>query len=329
MTDDDFDFNELDLAFTGRVPDAVQRVQQALAPLGVVGLIEGPQYLSHSTAVSVVLRGVDGATVVVADALGQLKSLPLRDAITDRLIAGIRPEVAFLNDECVYGTPRPGYDQEEPVQSWAVLAGPGLRAEHLVIASVKDRSARWRYWEENGCGFARYEGERRYHAFNFPADAGTVIALVPAYQDLTATIFARGQRLDMDFSESNVPITTFAEGSPAAEHLETLCAVWSGFTREAFEELGAMTGNARAAAELERTLNNGTGIQGLLELLRNLGIGRSALDYARNGTFPESARTIEPRGTLDRVRIVRAELERRTGTKPSFFGALRQLRSAR
>ena len=329
MTDEDFDYHDLDLAFTGRVPDAVQRVQQALAPLGVVGLIEGPNYLSHSTSVSAVLIGVEGETVVVADAQGQLNSLPLRDVITERLLAGLGPEAAFLVDECVYGSPRPGGDQEEPPQSWAVFAGPGLRAEHLVIASARDRGARWRYWEESGCGFARYEGERRYHRFGFPADAGTVIELIPAYQDLTATVFARGQRLDLDFSEGMVPVTTFAEGSPAAKHLEALCAIWSGFTPEAFAQLGEMTDNRRAAAELERTLQNGAVLQGLVELLRNLGIGRSALGYAESGSFPESARTIEPRGTLDRVRLVRAEVERRTGTKPSFFSALRQLKAAR
>lgn len=325
VTDDDFDFNELDLAFTGRVSDAAQRVQRVLAPLGVVGIVESPNRLENSTAVSIILMGTDGESVMVADEFGRLKSLPLREVISDRVVADLGSEVVFLNDECVYGTPRPGYDQEEPLQTWAVFAGTGLRAEHLVIASAKDRSARWRYWEEGGCGFARYEGERRYHQFSFPEDAGSIIQLIPNDQDLTATIFARGERLDMDFSEGMVPVATFAEGSPAAEYLAGAWAIWSGFTRETFEELGAMTGNARAAAELERTLKNGEVVQGLAELVRNLGVGRSALDYARNGTFPDAARGFEPRGTLGRVRMIRAEMERRTGTKPSFFAALRLL----
>lgn len=329
MTDDDFDYNELDMAFTGRMPDAAQRVQQVLAPLGVVGIIESPNRLEHSTAVSVILVGTDGESLTVADESCRLKSLPLRAVISDRVIADLAAEVVFLNDECVYGTPRPGYDQEEPPQRWAIFAGPLLRAEHVVIASAKDRSATWHYWEENGCGFARYEGESRYQPFSFPDDAGTVIQLIPNDQDLTATIFARGRRLDMDFSEAMVPVTTFADGSPAAEHLAKAWAIWSGFTQEAFDELAVITGHARAAAELERTLKNGEMLQGLAELLRNLGIGRSALAYARNGNHPEEVRGFEPRGTLDRVRLVRAQVERRTGTKPSFFAALRQLRAAR
>lgn len=225
--------------------------------------------------------------------------------------------------------PTPGEHEDVPLQSWAIFAGLGLRAEHLVIATVKDRGAKWRFWEENGCGVARYDGEDRFHQFNFPADSGTVIELIPSDQELSATIFAKGQRLDMDFSEGLVPITLFAEGSPAAERLEELLTTWSGFNTESFEQLSVMTGNARAVAELQRSQLNGAGLQGLLELLRNLDIGSSAVDYARNGNFPDSARSIESRGTLDRVRLVRTEAELCTGTKPSFFGTLRQLRTAR
>lgn len=329
MTDDDIDYSELDLAFAGRVPDAAQRVQRVLAPLGIMGIIEGPQYLGHGTAVSVILLGTEGESVLVADEEGRLKSLPLPEVVSDSVIAELGSEVAFLNDVCVYGTPRQGYDQEEPLQGWAVFAGPALGAEHVVIASAKDPGATWRYWDEGGCGFARYEGERRYHRFGFPPEAGTVIQLIPNDRDLTATVFARGERLDMDFREGLAPITPCAAGSPAAEHLAGVWAIWTGFTQESFEQLGAITGNARAAAELERTLKNGEVLQGLAELLRNLGVGRGALDYARQGNHPEGARSLAPRGTLDRVRLVRAEVELRTGTKPSFFGTLRQLRTAR
>lgn len=329
MTENDLDFSELDLTFTGRVVDAAQRVQRALAPLGIIGLIEGQEYLQNSTTVSAILVGVEGKSVLIADAMGQTKSLPLSEVVNERLFAGLEPQVAYLDYECVYGTPSPGDDEEKPLQSWAIFAGHGLRAEHLVIASFKDRGAKWRFWEENDCAFARYDGEDRFQQFNFPPDSGTVIELIPSDQELSATVFAKEQRLDMDFSAGLVPITRFAEGSPAAERLEGLLNTWSGFNAESFEQLVEMTGNARAIAELQRSQRNGEGIQGLLELLKNLGISSSAVDYARNGTFPAAARIIEPRGTLEKVRLVRAEVERRTGTKPSFFGVLKQFKDAR
>lgn len=329
MTEDDLDFSELDLSFAGRVPDITERIQRALAPLGVVGIIESPQYLKHSTAVSVILTGVEGKSVDVSDEAGVLKSLPVKAVVNEQLLAEIAPEIAFLDNDCIYGTPRPEWDQQEELQSWTIISGPSLRADHVVIASVKDRSARWKYWEENGCGFARYEGENRFHQLNFPHDSGTVIELIASEQDLSATIYAKGQRLDMDFSAGLVPITRFSEGSPADELVGTILAAWSGFTAETFEQLVEMTGNRRASAELQRSQRNGTGFQSLLELLRNLGIGPSALDYALNGNFPDKARSIEPRGMLDRVRLVRAEIELRTGTKPSFFGALKQFKAAR
>lgn len=219
--------------------------------------------------------------------------------------------------------------KNHPLQSWAIFAGQKLRAEHLVIASVTDRSARWKYWEENGCGFAHYAGEERFHSFSFPHDSGTVIELVPSDQELSATIFATGQRVDMDFSAGLVPITGFAEGSPAAKRLEEIMSTWNGFNPESFAQLVEMTGNRRAIAELERAQRNGAGLQGLLDLLGNLGIGSNVVDYARDGNVPDSARSLEPRGTLERVRLVRAEVEARTGSKPSFFGALKQLKDAR
>ncbi len=89
-----------------------------------------------------------------------------------------------------------------------------------------------------------------------------------------------------------VPVTAIAEWSPAAKQLEAVWVTWSGFTREAFEQLGAMTGNRRAAAELERTLHSRAGLQRLIELLRNLGSGRSAPDYGRSGSFLDATRTI-------------------------------------
>lgn len=329
MTDFDLDFSELDLSFAGRVPDISERIQWALAPLGVVGIIESPQFLKHSTAVSVILTGVEGKSVDVGDEAGVLKSLPVKAVVNEQLFAEIAPEIAFLDYDCVYGTPRPEWDQQEELQSWTIISGLGLRADHLVIASVKDRSARWKYWEENGCGFARYEGENRFHQLNFLHDSGTVIELIPSEQELSATIFAKGQRVDMDFSAGLVPITRFAVGSPADERIGTILATWSGFTSDTLEQLVEMTGNRRAAAELQRSQRNGAGLQGLLELLRNLGIGASTLDYALNGNFPDNARSIEPRGMLDRVRLVREENELRTGTKPSFFGALKQFKAAR
>ena len=328
VTDEDFDFSELALAFTGRVPDAGERVRQALAPLRILGLVEAPQYMDRTTVVSVILSGFEGDTVEIVDAHGNVETRPLRQVVDGGLVAGLRPEVAFLNDECVYGTPVPGGDRQEPAPSWAVFAGPGLRAEHLVIASAKDKSARWRYWEEGGCGLAHYSGERRYHLFAFPAEAGTVLELLPDGQDLDATLFAERRRLDMVFSEGAAPITGFPEGSAAALRLAALCAEWSGFTRETFDELAELTGNPRAAAALERTLRHGTARQALGELLGNVGIGRGALDYALQGNVPDTARSIEPRGTLERVKVVRAEVAARTGTRPSFFAALKRLRTA-
>ena len=71
------DFSELDLSSAGPVVDAAQRVQRALAPLGVVGLVESREYLQNSTTVSALLVGVAGKSVLTADSTGQIKSLPL------------------------------------------------------------------------------------------------------------------------------------------------------------------------------------------------------------------------------------------------------------
>lgn len=329
MSQNDSDFSELDLSFAGRVEDAAQRVQRALAEFGVVGLVEGQEYLQNSTTVSSILVGVEGKSVLSADLMGELKSLPLSEVVNERLFAALGPQSAYLDYECVYGTRSSVEDEEKPLQAWAIFAGQGLRAERLIMASVKDRGAKWRFWEENGCGLARYDGEERFHQFNFPPDSGTVIELIPSEKELSATIFAKGQRHDMDFSAGLVPITNFAAGSPAAERLEELLDTWTGFNPESFEQLVEMTGNARAVAELQRSQQNGAGIQGLLELLGNLGIGSNVVDYALNGNVPDSARSLEPRGTLDQVRLVRAEVQLRTGTKPSFFGVLKRLKDAR
>lgn len=119
---------------------------------------------------------------------------------------------------------------------------------------------------------------------------------------------------DLGFSTGLVPITSFAQGTPATERLE---------------ELLKMTGDTRAVAELQSSQRNGVGNGGLLELLKSLVIGSHVVDYARAGNVPDCARSLEPRGTLDKVRLVCAEVHQRTGTKPSFFGVLKQLNNAR
>lgn len=333
---DGSEYNILVPGFAGRVPDAAQRVKEALAPLGVVGFIERPNCYDSGTALGVFLAGVRGESLLVADGRGQLSSMPLHEVITDRVLEGFGPEAVFLNNECVYGTPRPEEEHEEPllVQGRSVCAGTGLRAEHLIVASVKDDSARWRFWEEGETGFARYEGGLPYPDFGFPPGAGTVIELIPVDGEVGVSISAGGRQMQLDFDFGTIPVTTFAPGTPAAELLETVRMTSAGLTPDVIDQLGEMTGNKRAAVDLERSSRESATLEGsslrpLSDLLRNLGLGYNVLDYAQEGRYPDTARVIEPKGTMERVRVVRAEVKRRTGSQPSFFAALRQLSSGR
>lgn len=325
MIHTDFTFNELAMSFTGRVPDAADRVALALAPLGLMGIVESPHFLPRSTAVHVLLAGTEDDTVLAGDAAGHVAELGLREAASEQLVASLRPEAVFLNDECVYGNPQQDGFEVAP-QSWLVFAGTSLRPEHLVVAMSKDKGARWSFWQSEGCGFARYDGERRYHRFAFPEEAGVVVALIPKDRDMDASVFARGQRVDFEFSDETQPVVRFPEGSEAAEQLRIVWDDWFDLEPETFETLAQSTGNPRAAAELQRGLDLEAGLLILGQMLRNLGISRKAIDYATSGNVPQSAQLFEPRGTLDRVRIIRDEISGRTGTRPSFFKSLVSLR---
>ncbi|GAA1408155.1 hypothetical protein AUR04nite_27660 [Glutamicibacter uratoxydans] len=328
MSASDFEYNELSLAFTGRVPDAAQRVQQVFAPLGLVGIVEGPNYQSNSTSVQLILAGPEEGAVFVADAQGTVSSRPFDQAVDAQMLSAINPAVAFFNEECLLGLPLPQADTDYSYQDWAVFAGASLRPEHMVIAAAKDKGARWKFWEADGCGFIRYEGERRYHRFSFPQDAGIIVGLIPEFGDINAAVFSRGQRQDFEFSDTMAPLVSFPAGSPAAQRLQTLWNDWFDLVDETFADFGEATGNPRAAAELQRALQTDVGIPQLRELLRNLGISRTVLDYAVSPDAPQGAREFQPKGTLDKVRIIREEIAQRTGVKLSFSAGLRLLKSA-
>ncbi len=329
MIHTEFDFNELSVAYTGRVLDAAQRVRNVLAPLGLVGIIEGPNFLRDTTSVQVLLAGMEDVSILTGGEHGAVRTVALREAISQRLVASLAASAVFLNDECVSGVPRPGGDDEEPVQSWVVFAGAGLRAEHMVIAAAKDKSARWHYWEADGCGFVRYAGEQRYHRFRFPEESGVVVALIPEFQDIDVAVFARRQRHDFEFSDNIFPLVSLDEGTQAARQQALVWNDWFDLSQETFDQLAESTGVPRAAVELKRGLQKGTGISVLSNLLRNLNISRLALDYALSGDTPQSAQIFSPRGTLDKVRLIRTETARRTGCKPSFLTGLKMLTSVR
>lgn len=325
MIHTDIVYNELAFSFSGRVPEAAQRVQAALTALGVQGILEGLTYLRSSTAVHVLVAGREGRSVLTGDPLGQVSEREFDELFNDRLWASLRPAAVFLNDECVYGTPQQ-YDAEVPPQSWLVIAGTSLRPEHLVVAMAKDKGARWSFWQSEGCGFARYDGDDRYHSFAFPQEAGVVVALIPRDRHIDVSVFARGQRVELEFSEETQPVTRFPEGSAAAEQLGIVWNDWFELGPETFETLAQSTGNPRAAAELRLGLDLEAGLPLLEQMLRNLGISRRAMEYTQSGNAPATAQAFEPRGTLDRIRIIRDEIERRTGSRPSFFESLRMLR---
>ncbi len=328
VTDNDFEYNEFTVAFMGRVPDAAQRVREVLAPTGLIGIVEGPHYQQRSTSAQLILAGPEEGTVFVADEQGAVAPRTIAEVIDAQIIAGLRPTVAFMNEECVFGAPLPAGQTEENFQTWAVFAGTGLRPEHMVIATAKDKGATFNYWEADGCGFVRYTGERRYHRFSFPPEAGVVTGLIPAFEDFSLVVFAQGLRLEFEFSDRMVLLESFPTGSEAARWQQVLWDDWFDLTEETFTQLGQATGNPRAAAELQRRLHTDSGIDGLRELLRHLGISRTVMDYAVSGQAPQGARIFEPKGTLDRVRIIRSEIAQRTGQKPSFGAGLRLLNSA-
>jgi len=324
----DFEYSEFALAFVGRVPEAADRVKQALAPLGLIALVEGPQFLSNATTVHVLIAGPDEGSAFAVDITGQVGTIALSQVLDERIIAQLSPAAAFVNDVCIYGAPLPPADTDDTYQTWAIFAGPGLKAEHMVAAASKDKGASWSFWEASGCGFARYTGDRRYYRFSFPDEAGTVIGLIPEFQDIHVVVFARGQRKDFEFSRGLVRLADFPAGSEAAAQLQLLWNDWFDLVDQTFTQLAEATLNPRAAAELQRALEQDAGFSGLLDLLRNLGISRSAVDYAFSGDQPAGARSYKPRGTLDRVRIIREEIAARTGQKPSFGAGLSILKGS-
>lgn len=326
MLHTDFELNHLTFTFAGKVPDAVQRVRKVLAPLRLVALVDGALELTGSTQVEVIVAGTREGSAFRADSSGNVVDVQLNSLLEASVLSACAPATVSCNETVIYGNPLP--EHEEAYQDWEIFAGVGLRPEHLVIATVKNKDASWSFWEAEGCGFARYTRSHRYPEVRFPRTKTAVARLQPDCNEISVEVTQDGQSLELEFSDELRPLVAFPSGSEAEKQCQLLWNDWLEIFSEKFEQLGKFTGDQQAAVALEHRLQHDAGIEGINTLLDQLGISRAALDYALSGEEPEDAQKFAPRGLMDRVRMIGTAIAHGIGPRDSLAVALWRLLTA-